>query len=102
MATMACMAGKNAAAQKLTESLGQPVVVENRPGAAGNLAAEMVARGSSDGYSIKALASVDMKARLASQGVDPVAGGSDEFRQYIAAEIPKWARVIRDAKIPPQ
>ena len=41
-----------AAAQKLTESLGQSVVVENRPGAAGNLAAEMVARGTPDGYSI--------------------------------------------------
>jgi tripartite-type tricarboxylate transporter receptor subunit TctC len=41
-----------AAAQKLSESLGQPVVVENRPGAAGNVAAEMVARGTPDGYSI--------------------------------------------------
>lgn len=54
------------------------------------------------GDMVKALASSDMKARLVSQGIDPVAGGSEEFRKYIALEIPKWAKVIREAKIPPQ
>ena len=54
------------------------------------------------GDMVKALASADMKERLSSQGVDPVAGGAEEFRRYMAAEIPKWAKVIRDAKIPPQ
>jgi tripartite-type tricarboxylate transporter receptor subunit TctC len=38
--------------QKMTESWGQPVVVENRPGANGTLAATPVAKGSPDGYTI--------------------------------------------------
>jgi tripartite-type tricarboxylate transporter receptor subunit TctC len=39
-------------AQKLTESLGQPVVVENRPGAGGSLGTSEVARAPADGYTI--------------------------------------------------
>ena len=38
--------------QKMSESFGHPVVIENRPGAGGNLAAETVARAAPDGYTI--------------------------------------------------
>ena len=38
--------------QKLSESLGQPVIIENRPGQAGNTAADAVARSAPDGYAI--------------------------------------------------
>jgi tripartite-type tricarboxylate transporter receptor subunit TctC len=38
--------------QKLSESVGQPVVVENRPGSNGNIAAELVARSPADGYTL--------------------------------------------------
>ena len=37
-------------AQKLNESWGQPVIVDNRPGAGGNLAAGILARTNPDGY----------------------------------------------------
>src|SRR5437763_13953304 len=39
-------------AQKLTESWAQPVVVENKLGASGNIAAELVAKSAPDGYTL--------------------------------------------------
>src|SRR5438034_619776 len=39
-------------AERISGPLGQPIVVENRPGAAGNVGTEMVARAPADGYTI--------------------------------------------------
>ena len=38
--------------QKLTESLGQPVVVDNRPGAGGVVGADLAAKSAADGYTL--------------------------------------------------
>ena len=38
--------------QRLSERFGQPAVIENRPGAAGNIATEAVVRAAADGYTL--------------------------------------------------
>ena len=51
-------------AQRFTDQIGQPVVVENRPGAGGNVGAEAVARAPADGYTL-------MLTSIAIQGIGP-------------------------------
>lgn len=41
-----------AMANRLTELLGQQVIVDNRPGAAGNIATDIVAKSNADGYTV--------------------------------------------------
>lgn len=62
-------------ASKLAETLGQNVVVENRPGAAGTIGSNVVAKSAPDGYTILMTASVHIISPyiLKDVGYDPVA-----------------------------
>ncbi len=46
--------------QRLSERLGQQFIIENRPGAGGNIATEVVARAPADGYTLLAIGSNNM------------------------------------------
>ena len=47
----------------------------------------------------KALADPAMKAKLAEQGIVAVGNTPDEYRAFVAEEIARWAKVIKDAGI---
>ena len=48
---------------------------------------------------LKVMAMPDVREKLASMGFDPVASTPEEFTAWIRSEIPRWAKVIRNAKI---
>jgi tripartite-type tricarboxylate transporter receptor subunit TctC len=61
-------------APRLSERLGQPVVVQNQPGASGNIGAEAVAKSNPDGYTVLMGANTMLMASqmYKSVGFDPV------------------------------
>lgn len=50
----------------------------------------------------KALASADLKQRLAASGVDPLTSTPEEFASHIRSETVRYAKIIKDANIPAQ
>jgi tripartite-type tricarboxylate transporter receptor subunit TctC len=67
---------------KMSEALGQPIVVENKTGASGNLAAAQVAKSAADGYTI--LAHSSAYAVNSSLFADP---GYDAQKDFIPVAV---------------
>jgi tripartite-type tricarboxylate transporter receptor subunit TctC len=76
-------------ANKLSEILGQPVVVENRTGASGAVAAQSVARAEPDGYTIGAIANTFtiVPSVLRSAGYDPV-------KEFTGIGLMNWVPLV--------
>ena len=82
--------------QKLSDSLGQTFVVENRPGANGGVGAEMVARAPADGYTLLIAASgpiVINPVLYRKLAYDPV----NDFAPISQITRFQYAVVVRDA-----
>jgi tripartite-type tricarboxylate transporter receptor subunit TctC len=78
-------------ALKLTEAFGQPVVVDNRPGAGGTIGAEIAVKASPDGYSLAMVSgSYSANAALYKLPYDPL---KDVAPVVMIGEIPNLVTV---------
>lgn len=48
---------------------------------------------------VKALSQPDLRAKLADLGLEGVGSPPDSFAAFVKAELPKWAKVIKEAGI---
>src|SRR5262245_40155506 len=83
--------------QSLSERLGQSVIIDNRPGAGGNLALQVVARAPADGYTLLQVASphfvnvtlYEKSAVTVTRDIVPVAGtNNDSFVLLVNPSFP--------------
>ena len=44
----------------------------------------------------------EVRERLLQLGLDPMSGSPDQLGALVRSEIPKWARIIKDAGIKPE
>jgi tripartite-type tricarboxylate transporter receptor subunit TctC len=90
-------------ARSLEKSLGQPVVVENKPGADGAIAANTVKNAAADGYTLFFATSSSLSTPLVSKaaGFDPIADfapissvGRFPYAMFVNVEVP--ARSVKE------
>jgi len=87
-------------AQKLQESMGQPVIVENKTGAGGNIGADFVAKSAPDGYTL-------VMGSSATHGINPSLYGAkmpfDAMKDFTAVSVSvvqKNVLVVNPATVP--
>ena len=51
---------------------------------------------------VKAVNSPDLRKRLTDGGVEPLTSTPEEFAKFIAAETPRYAKIVKDGNIPAQ
>ena len=77
---------------KLSERLGQPVVVENKPGASGNIGAEAVARAAPDGYTVMVTANTMLIAASLYRSVP-----YDPLTDFAPISLAAWGTLLLTA-----
>ncbi len=74
---------------KLSERLGQPVVVENKPGASGNIGAEAVAKAAPDGYTVMVTANTMLIAASLYRSVP-----FDPLKDFAPISLAAWGTLL--------
>jgi tripartite-type tricarboxylate transporter receptor subunit TctC len=83
-----------------TFELGMPALrIENWYGMVAPAATPPAIIAALNKITTSALADPNVKEKLAEQGLTTVGNSPEQFRDYIAAETAKWAKVIKDAGI---
>jgi tripartite-type tricarboxylate transporter receptor subunit TctC len=86
-------------ASRMQDSWGQPVLVENRTGAGGNIGADLVAKAAPDGYTLVMGTIATHAINVSLYGSMPYDAVKDfapvTIAAYVQSEIAKWAQVVK-------